>query len=82
MNPGRPHQPKDRDPETTGRRIAHLRVSRGLTQTQLAAEVGVQGETVRRWEAGMRITNADSLIRVADALDVDPRELWVPRRAS
>jgi len=35
-----------------GRRLKVLRAKGGLTQEQLAAAVGVEARTIRRWESG------------------------------
>jgi transcriptional regulator with XRE-family HTH domain len=39
---------------TIGERIAHFRKSQGITQTALAAKVGVDPGTLSRWETGDR----------------------------
>lgn len=38
------------DMTTLGERIRKARTARGLTQEQLAAKIGVLGNTVSRWE--------------------------------
>ena len=58
-----------------GRRAAQLRHQREMTQQQLAELVGVQPETVSRWETGQRGMSVATLARLADALDVSLGDL-------
>lgn len=53
-----------------GRRIAHARNLKGLTQAQLAELVGVSKGSVRNWETGGKAPR-DALPRLEQALDVD-----------
>ena len=39
--------------ETMGRRIARLRIERGMTQENLAREMGVSAQAVSKWESGV-----------------------------
>lgn len=50
-----------------GRRIASLRLSRNLTQSQLAEGADISRSTVRRLEAG-EATTLETYIRVLEAL--------------
>ncbi len=52
---------------TLGRRLAHERVRRELTQERLAAEAGVARTTVERIETGKSVTLAN-LVRVLRVL--------------
>lgn len=60
------------------RRTAHgegmdfkmLRESRGMSQTQLAEEIGVGRSTVAMWEAGKSVPRVKLLPMIADALGV------------
>ena len=61
-----------------GRRIAELRVGRGLTQEQLAERAGVTVGYVRTVEGGRGNLTVFSLVRFATLLDVEPGELLVP----
>ena len=40
------------DKETTGKLIREKRIEKGMTQTQLADELGVSNKAVSRWETG------------------------------
>ena len=58
-------------------RLRTLRLSRGLSQSALAAAVGVSTRTVKYWEHGQRTPNAASLLALAHYFDVPP-ELILP----
>ena len=53
-----------------GRRLARLRLSRNITQAELARDAGVALRTLRRLEKG-RPTALDSFLRVAAALELE-----------
>ena len=55
-----------------GRGLAAERLSRNLTQAQLATEAGLSLSTLRRLEDGKNIS-LDNLIRVMDALQIAGR---------
>ena len=55
--------------------IARLRIERGLTQAQLAELVGVHKNIVYAWEAGNFNPRGENLLKIADALDCDAREV-------
>ncbi|MBQ6664610.1 MAG: helix-turn-helix transcriptional regulator [Synergistaceae bacterium] len=55
--------------------IRTLRKRRGLTQEQLAEQLGVSVMTVRRWEWGERVPNADDLRKASQVLDIPVTEL-------
>ncbi|HWB65254.1 MAG TPA: helix-turn-helix domain-containing protein [Mycobacteriales bacterium] len=84
--------PQRRSPATTldtvtlGRRLRHLRRSRGLTLAQLAAAVGSASSALSMIENGRREPRLSLLQQLADALDVPVDELLRPeppsRRAS
>ena len=63
-----------------GRRIAELRLSRGLTQEQLADDLRVSAKYVQRCEQGTN-TTVRTLVRFANALGTRTAELFrVPKR--
>ena len=53
-----------------GRRLAKIRLSRNVTQADLAASAGIGVRTLRRIEAGHSST-LDSFLRVAQVLELD-----------
>ena len=52
-----------------GYQIARLRISRGLTQTQLAKMVGTRQPSIARLENGSSVPSISFLQKVAAALD-------------
>jgi transcriptional regulator with XRE-family HTH domain len=64
-----------------GERLARLRLSRDLTQTQLGESAGVGRSLVQRIEAGEAVTTPN-LIRVLRALDaLDALDRLIPQAA-
>jgi len=61
-----------RQAERLGRGLATERLSRNLTQAQLATEAGLSLSTLRRLEDGKNIS-LDNLVRVMDALGIAGR---------
>ena len=53
-----------------GHRIRIERLSRGLSQTALANQLGVTFQQVQKYEKGVNRVGAGRLVRVAEALDV------------
>ncbi|HHC07276.1 MAG TPA: helix-turn-helix domain-containing protein [Actinobacteria bacterium] len=53
-----------------------LRRARGLTQAELAARAGVSRQLVGAVEAGRHLPRVDAGLALADALGVDPHELF------
>lgn len=59
--------------------IRDARVSAGLTQHQLAREVGIAGgERVSKWELGTAVPRLEVLAKVARVVDVDIQVLLAP----
>lgn len=56
-------------------RLRQLRTQRKLTQGRMAEILGVSLRMYCRWEAGEAMPYVDSLIKIADALDVSSDEL-------
>lgn len=50
--------------------IAKIRKERGLTQEALSVKLNVVRQTISKWEKGTAVPDADTLCRIADALDV------------
>jgi transcriptional regulator with XRE-family HTH domain len=61
--------------QSFGRRLAALRVQRGLSQEQLAAACGLGPGDVRRVERGQRDLSVIALADLARALDIQPADL-------
>ena len=59
-----------------GMKVARHRKASGLTQAQLAEEVGVQPETISRIETGSRLPSLDLIAKVSTALKLDLHELF------
>jgi transcriptional regulator with XRE-family HTH domain len=76
---GRPSKPIVNPPN----RIREAREARGLTQEQIAKQLGVAGETIRKYETGENAVSVYALQRVAKALGVPAYTLlndWEPER--
>ena len=56
-------------------RLRTLRLSRGISQSALAAAVGVSTRAVKYWEHGQRTPNATSLLALAHYFDIPPEYL-------
>lgn len=59
--------------KTMGELIRQKRA--GRSPTDIAAQIGVSENTIYRWERGERVPRGGALIRLADALGVDPHDL-------
>lgn len=60
--------------QALGGRLAELRLSRNLTQAQLAREAGASVPSIKRLEAG-RNSSLDTVLRVLGALNLGDRIL-------
>lgn len=58
-----------------GDRIKDARERRGLTQEELAEKVHVVRQTVSKWEKGQSVPDADTLMALAEALNVTTSDL-------
>lgn len=56
--------------------LAEWREKRGLTQKQLGERLGVADMTVSRWERNTSQLNTSVLAAVAEALDIEPADLY------
>ena len=74
-------KPDQADGAAIGRRIAFIRRARGLTTRELARRVGVSQVHISRLEAGRQAPRSETLIRLAEALRVEPYELLLPADA-
>ena len=65
-----------------GKLLQELRKEHGLTQEQLAEQMGVARRTVSRWETGSNMPDLDVLIDLSDLYSVDLREILNGERKS
>ena len=61
--------------ETMGKRISDLRKSKGMTQEQLAQQLGVTAQAVSKWENDLSCPDISILPPLAEALGVTTDEL-------
>jgi transcriptional regulator with XRE-family HTH domain len=62
-------------PETIGQRLARLRKERGITQVELAQELGVTQSHVSEWERGNLRLHGELIATIARLLEVTADEL-------
>lgn len=55
--------------------LSKVRKERGLTQEALAVKLNVVRQTISKWENGTAVPDADTLCRIAEALDVSVANL-------
>lgn len=53
-----------------GQNVLSLRTRKGLTQEELANEIGVARQTVAKWESREAIPNLDNATRMAEIFDI------------
>ncbi len=58
-----------------GKRLQELRVERALSLRALGERSGVAYDTINKLELGRRPAHASTIRKLAEALDVEPREL-------
>lgn len=58
------------DGKFLGSRIREFRIKKGMSVRRLADQVGVLGNYISQLERGDKIPSLDTLIRIANALDV------------
>jgi len=59
----------------TGKEIQNLRKRKGLTQEELAAEIGVSRSAIYAWEKGMYSPEGKNAVSLARVLEIDVRLL-------
>lgn len=65
--------------ETVGENLWHIRLERGMSQTELAAAIGVHRSYVSTIELGRRNLTLRSVDKLASQLEVPVHELLLPR---
>ena len=58
-----------------GQYIAGKRTAQGMTQEQLAQQLGVSNKTISKWEKGMSVPDSEQLIKIAVILETTVSEL-------
>lgn len=58
-----------------GENLKTLRKQKGFSQEELATQLHVVRQTVSKWEKGLSVPDADTLIRLAELLEVSVSEL-------
>lgn len=66
---------KESGAEPLGRRLADLRAKLGLTQQELADRIAVSRTAVSHLEAGMTVPSERTIVLLAGAFKVEPRDL-------
>lgn len=56
--------------EIFAERLKDLRNEKGLTQNQLAKELGLSHTAICRWESGLRMPTAQAIILIAKYFEV------------
>lgn len=62
---------------TVGERLKSIRIERGMTQEGLAALLGVSYQVISQYERDLRKPKYETAIKLADALGVSPRNLFL-----
>ena len=70
------------DQKKIGSFLKELRKEKGITQEQLAEELGVTGRTVSRWETGNNMPDISLLVDIADFYQVSIPEIIAGERKS
>lgn len=68
--------------EVFGRRVRALRKARGLTQEALAKSAGMDPKHIGAIERGAKTSSFDAIRKLAEALDADFYELFLPEDRS
>jgi transcriptional regulator with XRE-family HTH domain len=63
-----------------GANVRRLRVARGMIQQELADAAGVHAQFVQRIELGKTNLGVAALVKLADALGVEPGALFKPAK--
>lgn len=58
-----------------GNRIRKFREELGISQKQLAEQIGVSNSRISNWEQGINRPDADILVKLCTALNVSPSSL-------
>lgn len=61
-----------------GENIQRIRRARGMSQEELAVKLHVVRQTVSKWEKGLSVPDAETVLRLAEALETPVSELLGP----
>lgn len=64
---------------TTGQRLKMARKKAGLTQAELAAKLNIPYQSISQWERDLRQPKAETLEKIAEALEISPADLGIIR---
>ena len=70
------------DQRKIGTFLKELRKEKGITQEQMAEELGVSGRTISRWETGSNMPDISLLVEIAEFFDVSIPEIIKGERKS
>ena len=70
------------DQRKIGAFLKELRKEKGITQEQMAEELGVSGRTISRWETGSNMPDISLLVEIAEFFDVSVPEIIKGERKS
>lgn len=59
----------------TGQIIRALRKAKGLSQTELAAQIGVTKSMINKYESGVRSPSLEALSKICYSLNISPEQL-------
>ena len=62
--------------------LKDIRKEKGITQEQLAEELGVSGRTISRWETGSNMPDISLLVEIAEFFDISIPEIIKGERKS
>ena len=68
--------------KTLGTMIAELRKQRGMTQLELAEQMGVTDKAVSKWERGLSCPDINSIPKLAEILGVSVEDLMQSKKTA
>lgn len=68
--------------ETIRKNLVRLIKESSKTQKKIASDVGVTEPTLYRWKSGEHSPEIDNIVKLAEALDVDPWEFYQKEEGS
>ena len=68
--------------KTLGTMIAELRKQRGMTQLELAEQMGVTDKAVSKWERGLSCPDIHSILKLAEVLGISVEDLMQSKKTT